>query len=99
MGHPKQQKLPKQKRRCVLAGGEGVGGAGGGVGIGDAAPRWGGRAAASFNAETFDFLIESGERDLEALRRFGLIPVGALEHVANNATLHFFHDFEKGVRG
>ena len=34
-------------------------------------------------------MIEGGERDLEALGGFGLVPVGALEHVHNDAALDF----------
>ena len=59
------------------------------------APRRGGVAAAGFDAEALDFLIERGERDLEALGGFGLVPVGALEHVYDDAALDFFENREE----
>src|SRR5713226_1987837 len=52
-------------------------------------------AAADINAEALDFLVEGGERDHEALRGFGLVPVGALEHVDDDAALDFVHDLEE----
>src|SRR5713101_7734298 len=52
-------------------------------------------AAADINAEALDFLVEGGERDHEALRGFGLVPVGALEHVDDDAAFDFVHDLEE----
>ena len=51
-------------------------------------------AAAGLDAEALDFLVQGGERDLKALGRFGLVPVGALEHVDYYAALYFFQDLE-----
>jgi hypothetical protein len=47
------------------------------------------------DAETFDFLVEGGEGNLEAFRGVGLAPIGAREHVEDNAALTRFHDFEE----
>src|SRR5713101_6884303 len=52
-------------------------------------------AAADIDAEALDFLVERGERDHEALGGFGLVPVGALEHVDDDAALDFVHDLEE----
>ena len=39
------------------------------------------RTAASFDSQAFDLLVQRRERNLKALGRFGLVPVGAFEHV------------------
>src|SRR5712692_5225587 len=52
-------------------------------------------AAADVDAEALDFLVERGERDHEALGGFGLVPIGALEHIDNDAALDFVHDLEE----
>ena len=48
-----------------------------------------------FDAQTLDFLIERGERNLEALGGFGLAPVGLREHIENDAPLVGFSNFEE----
>src|SRR5271169_4284528 len=52
-------------------------------------------AAAGFDSEAFNFLVECGKRDLEAFGGFCLIPIGALEHVDDDSALHFLEDFEE----
>ena len=54
------------------------------------------RAAPHFDSEPLDFLIERGKRNLKALGRLRLIPTGALQHVRNDAALHFLDNLEKG---
>src|ERR1700676_68141 len=52
-------------------------------------------AATDVDAQALDFLVESGERDHEALGGLGLVPRGALQHVDDDATLDFVHDLEQ----
>jgi hypothetical protein len=49
----------------------------------------------TFDSQALDLLIERGKRDLETLRGFGLIPVGPLEHVHDDAALDFLEDLEQ----
>src|SRR5215510_6347818 len=56
-------------------------------------------APANVDAQALDLLIERGQRDHEALRRFGLIPARALQHVDYDAALDLVHDLkERGLR-
>src|SRR5215831_21213640 len=45
--------------------------------------------------EALDFLIQGGERNVEALGGFCLIPTAFFEHVDNDVSLAFFHNIEK----
>src|SRR5579872_2932930 len=49
----------------------------------------------NFDVQALDFLIKGGQRNVEALRRFGLIPVTFLQHVDDHVTLAIFHDVEQ----
>ncbi len=50
------------------------------------------------NAKPLDLLIERGKGDQEALRGLRLIPPGTLQHVHNDAALHFINDLkERGI--
>src|SRR3970282_2803872 len=51
--------------------------------------------AAHINAQPLDLLIQGGKRDLEALGRLRLIPIGALEHVQDDAPLALFYDVKE----
>jgi hypothetical protein len=42
-----------------------------------------------------DFLVKRGQRHVESLSRFGLVPVAALEHVGDDAPLHIIDDLEQ----
>ena len=52
-------------------------------------------ALADFDVETLDFLVQRGERDVEALGGFCLVPGALLQHVGNDAAFAFFDDFEE----
>jgi hypothetical protein len=52
-----------------------------------------------FDVEALDFLVESGERDLEVLGGFGLVPVAALKTVGDDAAFDLFHEVEEGGVG
>ena len=54
--------------------------------------------AAGFYAEALDFLIQGGQRNLETFGGFGLIPVGAFEHIHDDAAFNFFQYFEQRGR-
>src|SRR5208282_3518622 len=56
------------------------------------------RAAASLDAEALDLLVERRKRNLKALGGFGLVPVGALEHVDDDAPLDFLEYLEQRRR-
>jgi hypothetical protein len=45
--------------------------------------------------QTFDFLIQGGKRNVETLRRVGLIPVALLQHLDNDLPLAIFDDVEQ----
>ena len=47
-----------------------------------------------FDVQAADFLVQGGERHVEALGGFGLVPVAAFQHVGDDAALQVFHDFE-----
>ena len=57
-----------------------------------------GTAAARFDAQPLDLLIEGRERNLKPLGSFGLIPVGAFQHVHDHAPLDLFHDLKQRWR-
>src|SRR5271170_8043553 len=51
------------------------------------------------DGQTLDFLIQRGERDMEAFGRFGLVPAAFFQHIDDDATLTVFHDAEeRGAR-
>src|SRR6267154_1118772 len=52
-------------------------------------------AAADVNAEPFDFLIERGKGNQKTLGGLSLVPVGALQHVNDDAALDLVHDLEE----
>ncbi len=52
-------------------------------------------AAFDVDLQAFDFLVEGGERDLEALGGFGLAPVGAVEHIEDDAALARLHNLKQ----
>jgi len=52
-------------------------------------------AFADLYVEALDLLIEGGEWDLEELGGFGLVPVGTLEAVGDDAALDLFHEVEE----
>src|SRR5438270_2579935 len=45
--------------------------------------------------QPFDFLVQSGEWNAEALGGFGLIPVALLQHVGDDPTLTILNDIEQ----
>src|SRR5450756_1587986 len=47
------------------------------------------------DGQPFDFLIQRGERDVEAFRRFGLVPAALLQHVDDDPPFAVFHDAEQ----
>jgi len=47
------------------------------------------------DVQAFDFLIQGGKRDVETLRRVGLIPVALLQHLDNDLPLAIFDDVEQ----
>jgi len=47
------------------------------------------------DGQPFDFLIQRGERYVEAFRRFGLVPAALLQHVNDGPPLAVFHDAEQ----
>ena len=53
----------------------------------------------NLHVQPLDFLVQGGERDVEAVSGLGLVPVALLQHVANDAALAVFDDLEqRGVR-
>src|SRR5215472_9303277 len=52
-------------------------------------------AAADFDVEPLDFLVQGGKRNKKAFRGFGLVPVGALEHIHDDAALDLIHDLKQ----
>src|ERR1700678_4852226 len=83
---PRSVSVPRNK---LFSGGE----FGGIFGVARAARRK--RAATGLDAEALDFLIQGGEWNLEPFGRFGLIPVGALQHVHDDAAFDFFQNFKE----
>src|SRR5208282_5871092 len=65
-----------------------------GVTNGSAANR-AGCAAAGFDAEALDFLVEGRKRNLKTLGGFRLIPIRALEHVDDDAAFDFLENLEE----
>src|SRR6267154_2450502 len=55
-------------------------------------------AAAHVDAQALDFLVERGERNHKALRRFGLVPAGALEHVSGEAAFALVRELHQPRR-
>ena len=51
------------------------------------------------DVEALDLLVQGGERDLEVLGGFGLVPVAALQAVGDDAALDLFHQVEEGRVG
>ena len=49
----------------------------------------------NFNAVTFDFLIQSRQRDFKIVGGVGLDPLASLEHFDDHASLDDIHDIEK----
>src|SRR5215475_2579447 len=47
------------------------------------------------NRQALDFLVQRRERDHEAFGGFGLIPVGTLEHIHDDAPLDLIHDLKQ----
>src|SRR5450631_2254839 len=51
------------------------------------------------DGQTFDFLIQRGERDVEAFRRFSLVPAALLQHIDDDPPFAVFHDAEQRGSG
>jgi len=47
------------------------------------------------DTQALDFLVQRGKRDEKTLCGFGLVPVGTLEHVNDDAALDFVHDLKQ----
>src|SRR5947199_279624 len=52
-------------------------------------------AATDFDVESLDFLVQCGKRNKKPFGGFGLIPVGALEHIHDDAALDLIHDLKQ----
>src|SRR5690242_10599965 len=52
-------------------------------------------AAANLDSQALDFLVQSRKRNLEALGRFGLVPICLLEHVYDHPAFNLFHDLKE----
>ena len=52
-------------------------------------------ALANLDVQPLDLLVERGERDVEALGGFRLVPVAAFQHVADHAPLAIFQNVEQ----
>src|SRR5208282_3513920 len=52
-----------------------------------------------FDGQPFDFLIQGRERNMEAFRRFGLVPAALFQHVDDDPAFAVFHNAkERGPR-